>query len=597
MAKSDYSSDIYPGGYSPLNPMQGYFQAGKFGMTTDPRNANILQEVFSKLSSGVKQVEIEAVSPDFLDSVPKQALKEVARLSKLTGIDVSLHGPVMDVSGISQQGFSEVERETAERKIIEFLKRAKELNPEGNIPVNFHSAEGIPGAHLIPPSQREKEGTKYKRMVVINRDTGRLNTFEGEKEFRPGGEQVTEVSISPEERLNNWNSTEWKNSMFQIEVNRENAERIMENIHPIFISQFAQLQTGQLKPENLNKDEITQIKKISSAFEFIDQARASVNSHFSRAYEIAKKDNNQEQINLLNALSKRYGELVGMDGERIKAPEKYFNPKVYSDALYELTRVLEATPPKAWVPIEDFALEKSSQTFGNAAYKAYKDLKGKNVPLLVIENPPAGFALSTGEDIKNMVEKSREQFVKKAVEGGMSKDYAEEEAKKLIGATWDVGHINMLRKYGYSEKEIVEETKKVAPFVRHVHLSDNFGFEHTELPMGMGNVPLKEMMEKLGENGYDARKIIEAAQWWQHFKTPPFQETLEAVGSPLYSMKMAPYWSQAPGLYQGYSSGYGAMLPQINYETFAAGFSRLPSELGGSVQGAQGSRMSGRGME
>ena len=43
--------------------------------------------------------------------------------------------------------------------------------------------------------------------------------------------------------------------------------------------------------------------------------------------------------------------------------------------------------------------------------------------------------------------------------------------------------------------------------------------------------------------------------------------------------------------------GYGLMLPQINYETFGAGFSRLPSELGGSRQGAEGSRMSGRGME
>jgi hypothetical protein len=39
------------------------------------------------------------------------------------------------------------------------------------------------------------------------------------------------------------------------------------------------------------------------------------------------------------------------------------------------------------------------------------------------------------------------------------------------------------------------------------------------------------------------------------------------------------------------------MLPQVNYETFGAGFSRLPSELGGQRPGAEGSRMSGRGME
>jgi len=39
------------------------------------------------------------------------------------------------------------------------------------------------------------------------------------------------------------------------------------------------------------------------------------------------------------------------------------------------------------------------------------------------------------------------------------------------------------------------------------------------------------------------------------------------------------------------------MLPQVNYETFGAGFSRLPAELGGQFPGAQGSRMSGRPME
>ena len=116
--------------------------------------------------------------------------------------------------------------------------------------------------------------------------------------------------------------------------------------------------------------------------------------------------------------------------------------------------------------------------------------------------------------------------------------------------------------------------------------------------MGMGNVPLKEIMEKLGEKGFNARKIIEAADWWQHFRTPPFQEVLESTGSPLYSMNMAPYWSQAPGLYQGYNGGLaGQWLPQINYETFGTTFSRLPQELGGSTQGAQGNRMSGRGME
>ena len=57
-----------------------------------------------------------------------------------------------------------------------------------------------------------------------------------------------------------------------------------------------------------------------------------------------------------------------------------------------------------------------------------------------------------------------------------------------------------------------------------VHLSDNFGMEHTELPMGMGNVPLKEVMEKLGQKGYEARKIIEAGHWWRIHSLQGFLE-------------------------------------------------------------------------
>jgi hypothetical protein len=116
--------------------------------------------------------------------------------------------------------------------------------------------------------------------------------------------------------------------------------------------------------------------------------------------------------------------------------------------------------------------------------------------------------------------------------------------------------------------------------------------------MGMGNVPIKEIFDKLGKEGFDATKIIEAGNWWQHFKTPPVKETMEALGSPIYSMDMAPYWNQSQGLQQGYMGGLeGQWLPQINYETFGGGFSQLPTELGGQRAGAQGSRMSGRGME
>ncbi|NMB66975.1 sugar phosphate isomerase/epimerase, partial [Candidatus Woesearchaeota archaeon] len=229
------------------------------------------------------------------------------------------------------------------------------------------------------------------------------------------------------------------------------------------------------------------------------------------------------------------------------------------------------------------------------AVDSFKKFKNTS-PIISIENPPAGMGFSTGEELKEIIEKSREKFVEKLKSTGMNEKKAREEAEKLIGVTWDVGHINMMRKYGYDSKNIVEETEKVAPLVKHVHLSDNFGFEHTELPMGMGNVPIKEIMEKLGKEGYDAKKIIEAGNWWQHFQRSPLKETLESFGSPIYSSGQAPYWNQSLGFQQNYYSGYGAFLPQKNYEIFGGGFSGLPSEFGGQLR-QDNNRLSGNPLE
>jgi len=56
-----------------------------------------------------------------------------------------------------------------------------------------------------------------------------------------------------------------------------------------------------------------------------------------------------------------------------------------------------------------------------------------------------------------------------------------------------------LRKFGFSSEDIIKEAEKVAPYLKHVHLSDNFGLDNVELPMGMGNVDFKEVMKKLGK--------------------------------------------------------------------------------------------------
>jgi hypothetical protein len=613
----------YLKGYSafeptPLSSSNYPIRTGSLGITTDPRNANVLQEVSSKLSAGLKHVELEAITPEFFDSVPKQQLEEVRRLSKLTGVDVSVHGPVIDTSGLDPRGggFSEAGRELAEKKVFQTLERSHEINPKGNIPVNFHSAEGIQGSQFGPKTTPQGEKI-YKRIIAVNRESGRMIPLEEEKRFypdmkelRPGVKEKIEQGLvkpqqiieepkryyqeiplekgktyTPTENLEMANSSEWDNSIHQIFFNKERADELLEKNRLQFEPFLKDYNAKRVDTNQLTPSQHKIYQKLKATEAYLDDVHKQANALFSKAYEFGDEQQKRELLEL----SKEFKAKLEKD------PSVFGTSSAMQDLLLKLDD--PRITPKMYVPIEEFALDKSSKTYGNAAFEAYKKF-GDTSPILTIENPPAGFALSTGEDIKNIVEASRKQFVERAVEEKrMSEGEAKKQAEKLIGATWDVGHINMLRKFGYSEKDIVEESRKVAPFVKHVHLSDNFGFDHTELPMGMGNVPFKEIMEKLGKKGFEARKIIEAGQWWTHFKTSPVLASLETMGSPIYSSRVAPYWNQNIGFQQDYYGGIGPSFPQINYETFGGGFSQLPTELGGQRPGGKGSRMSGTPME
>jgi len=606
MAKEgDYTiENVYQGGYSTLDPNKAYsntftgyrVNAGSLGFTTDPRTANIVKDASTKLSTGVKQIELALVSPEIFDSVPKQQFIEMRRLGKLTGVNVSVHAPVIDSMGMTREGFSELNREAAERRITDALMRSHELDPNGNVPVNFHSAEGIAGSEWKTLGDVEgKKLREAKRLIGVDKESGKMIQLEFEKKYYPMryNEKGEKLPVSeegekytPEENLKLQNRTVWDNQLSQLFFNKERADDILQQNYVQIQHLMKDLNEKRISIKDLTPTQQTIYIKAQDAENYLDDVRKNANAIFSKAYQFGT----EEQRNSLKKISEEFVENVN------KHPDALGMSKATSIMLNDLKDSKLA--PKMFVPIEEFATSQSAKTFGNAAFNAYSKFKDPNkTPLMLIENPPAGFGLSTGEDLKNLVIASRKQFVEKAKEKGMGQGQAENIAEKLIGATWDVGHINMLRKQGFKEEDIVRETEKIAPYVKHVHLSDNFGMEHTELPMGMGNVPMKEIMEKLGQKGFEAKKIIEAGNWWQHFQTPPINETLEGLGSPMFVTGGPPYANQSLGFYQNYSSGYGMMLPSNNYQTFGAGFSQLPQELGGEVTRAGGGRFSQRGME
>lgn len=605
MVKKNYTiENVYQGGTDSFNPTYGSVFTGyrvaasELGMTTDPRSANQLQALNQSLNQGAIPIEVGVLQPQAFDQIPKQHFEEMRRVAQLTGAKISLHAPLIEPSGMGEQGWSQAGQKLAEQQLTDVVIRASDLDPTGNLPITIHSA-GIPGSEYeITP-----EGKRIKKLVVVDRENGRPTAIESEKVYYPltgmmEGKTLEEGRLeTPEERLRIMNRSKWDNEVSQLIFNKERADEILQQNYPQIQDIVGKLQKKEIAVEDLTTTQQQVMQHYQNAAFYLEDNQVHVQGLFNKAW----KYSTEEEHKKLKEMAEKFEEELNSSKG---------NLMMQSKAVHKLLAGLkEEVRPEFYQPIEEFAIDKSAQTFANVAANAYKKL-GDKAPIISIENlmPGMAFALKKeGEKglpgMNELIVESKRKFVERVVKPkdkgglGLSENEAKKQADRIIGMTLDVGHLNIARKDKFKEEDLRKEVEAIAKHVKHVHVTDNFGYSDSHLPPGMGNVPFKELLQELEKQGFSGRKILEVGGWFEHFKTSPYAESLAAMGSPIYSMDMAPYWNQSIGLQQGYMGGYGMMLPQTNYQTFGAGFAQLPIELGGQVGGGQGSRMSGKPME
>ena len=588
--------------------------SSNLGVPTDPRTANQIKAVSDKLSTGVKTIEVSGITPEVLESIPNQHLEEINRLRQLTGVDLTFHGPIVEATGIIKQGWDDTDRQQVEKTMWSSVERAHKLDPKGNIVVTFHSS----AANIEPETKVINELTgkeEISDIYVVDEREGRFepmrvkpNFFTGKNDWKADLEK-----LNKEAWFRSLQSVSYHASIGEDQLRRAlvNGGEDLKGLSPeikssvsekgvlgLYKSYIEGKTTDMIEklPESDKKKIEISVGEVVHADVYLRDAYQQMQTLFNQAYEVLEREN-----------KKGANEKAKADFERLEDFRKELAPKInelqkdpsklgdFGQSLVKGVNLLRAiTPPEIYKPLRGFAIDKASDTFSNIAMNSYKEFKNSS-PIISIENPPVGSGLSRAEDLRDVVKESRRKFIEKAIDSGISEKEAEQQAEKLIGATWDVGHINMMRKRGYDTEAVVEETKKIAPFVKHVHLSDNFGLDHTEMPMGMGNVPTKQHMELLNQYNSKMKKIAETGNWFQPFVKTPLRETLEAFDSPLYAMKMQPYWNQISHASGGYFSGYG-MNPDVHHSIYGAGFSGLPTSLGGQVPG-KGGGFSGAPME
>jgi sugar phosphate isomerase/epimerase len=603
---------------------------GDLSWTTNPQSANQLAELGKRLNEGVKNVEVGALNQQVFDAIPKQHFQEMRRLAELSGTELSMHAPLTDPAGFSQQGWQEHQRNLAEQEFKDVIDRAVELNPKGGAPVNFHSSGGgIPAVIW----EKKEEGVPEARQMItaVNTQTGEIKALARQKInfLSTAAEEYT-----PEQRLDSLNKNSWDQEilnfmslkqqkeevghlkhkwrtespegreLYRLEKLREKGrlareealmlralqaqdksyekhkaeidQNMMSQLNSLY-NDYASCSSEDAKKGRKYQETMEQFKQIKDKF----IAANKMKEEFGNSLESwGEKNSHLSELQRQEAIERKYAE----HEDKLRRKNLNISPEQVGNVLMELRA------PERYRPVDDVAKEKAADTFSNVAYHAYKK-HGKKAPLVTIENVYPEWTLSRADSLRGLVEDAKKKFVKKLTGDKklkLSKGQAKEIAEKNLGVTWDVGHINQLRKYGYTKKDIIEESKKIAKHVKHLHLTDNFGYSDSHLSPGMGNVPIKEQVEELAKAGFKGKAVIEGGGMFQQFQTNPIPYAVEGLDTPFYSYDQGPSWTDVRDLYSSYMFGFGDILPDQHFKSQGAGFSMLPKELGGQGAGDKG---------
>ena len=624
-------ADIFFDKYQGSLDSKYYIPSSSLASTTNPQTANQIAEATQKLNAGVLGLDISNISPDIFQTIPKEHFTEIGRLTKLTGAVADLHAPVqdMDPAGFSREGWSEQKRKETERQFIDALEKGHLLDPNGNVPVNFHSTGGVPGRtwrelkkedldRLAYPNEAKRiKNNNMKvedRMGIVNQDTGQIQELRYDTRIGFSGEREI---WTPEVRRMSLNKTEWENRtilpLFTLQKEKAEVEDRLINEKAAIAPLLDRINKRLSLSDEQNQQYHVGMNKINSLLAHVREIDKSIGMNLIDINDKVRKytperigPEQQETLKEFNNIIKQFdnqetekNKLLVKNFERYKDIERAYSEtelnlrrKYGKDYVSneKISSVLYGLPvPELWKPTDEFSKDKAAETISNATFEIYKKY-GKDSPTTVIENVFPEWTLSRAKDLKETIEKSRKLFAQKLIK---EKSFSEEEAKgvasQFIGVTWDVGHINMLRKQGFTEKEIIEEARKIAPLVKQVHLTDNFGFSDVHLPAGMGNVPIKEQLKELEKKGFKIEKgrlVHEGGGWWQHFKTDPVIEALGNLDSPLYTVTAQPSWQYIRDTEGVYRYGFGDVLPEMHFkDLYGGGFATLPKELGGQISG------------
>ena len=176
-AGSEGSEHPFERPYAGFSAMGAYRPSVRdIGYPTDPLTANQLKKVSDKISTGTQTIEVSGLGLSgagpmkHLASIPRQHWKEIDRLRKLTGVDLTFHGPLVESTGFNRGNWSEDQRKEAEKQMMAAVELAQQMNSddkEKGIVMTFHSNNGLPEVERKVVVGRNPDGSPKEETVQM----------------------------------------------------------------------------------------------------------------------------------------------------------------------------------------------------------------------------------------------------------------------------------------------------------------------------------------------------------------------------------------------------------------------------------------------
>lgn len=505
------------------------------------------------------------------ESYGKTEREEIRQLAKINEVELSTHASpnIGSPAGFHENAF----HEEARQNVLFEVKRAVDFAADtaGGGPVVVHTGE------FPRPLYETEEKTFYAYpgeeerapIYIVDEETGRVGTLPRSAKYAvPKGYEDREKQIPLRDEHGNiiW---DYK-SIGELEKEYV-AEQKAKGTETPNVAKFVQdvvlkkdlklLEFEEARAKDIAEEHAREYNKLQQVLERIQQ---DPDEH-RRRYQMVKF---AEQLKTSpKAGEPDYDEFLQHPEHFVRETMDGINTQVnyWRDAQDSYSRRKRETEEnlERQKPIIAYGVEKSAATLSEAAMYAYEIEKKRQLekPLWVApENWTPELYGSHPEELKTLITESRKKMTEQLQE---KKQLSEHEAKKIaeehIKATFDIGHLNMWRKYYKGPDEdfhdwVDSNIKKLTKdgIIGHVHLTDNFGYYDEHLSPGEGNAPIQKFVERLKETKYKGRIIAEPGgqREGQHYRV--LTESWKLLGSPMYRIdSMSRSWTDIESSYFG----------------------------------------------